>query len=212
MQVTSHSPQPRTETRILSSGLRPASPVLQMAVIGRPGRVIVYLVTLCLLRLYVHLWNAEALSIPRPVRVIGKLSREASFATYPAHPHIKLAHAPLPPTVETDRGHEAVLVEIPPTPVLPDEADTTQNSKRQVVISGPTSTVAAGSGAPGVQISTGDGGSSGTNNTGTSGGGGGGLTADQKLQLGLGIGIGLPGAIAGLIAIWAAVKQCCGGR
>ncbi len=84
MQVTSHSPQTsdRNPNPFLRFSAGFACP-LQMAVIGRPGRVIVYLVTLCLLRLHVRFWNAEALSLPRPVRVIGKLSKEASFATQP---------------------------------------------------------------------------------------------------------------------------------
>ena len=183
-----------------------------MTVLGRPGRIIVYLVALYFLRLHANLWHAEALSIPRHVRAIGELSR--GILCHPDHPYPK-TDALQPPPVSPDRNHEAILAEnLPPTPVTPDSADTTQPSKRQVVISGPTSTVTAGSGAGGVQINTGNGDNGGTGNAGTSSGGGsgGGLTTDQKLQIGLGVGIGLPGAIAGLIAIWAALKGCCKGR
>ncbi len=102
----------------------------------------------------------------------------------------------LPPTIDTD--HEALLVENIPTPVVQDKPKVSR--KRQVVIAGPTSTVTAGSGAPGVQINTDNGRRNGTD-SGEPDTAGGGLTKDQKIQLGTGIEIGLPGAIAGLIAI-----------
>jgi hypothetical protein len=110
----------------------------------------------------------------------------------------------LPPAIEKD--DQAILVDIPPTPVVEDEADMIR--KRQVVISGPTSTLNVGTGSPGVQISTGGGSNNGTD-SGNTDNSGGGLTKDQKIQLGVGIGLGLPGAVAGLIAIWAAARSCC---
>lgn len=177
-----------------------------MAVAGRRGCLLVYFVNLCLL--YVCVWHAEALPTPRLLARQWRQhqARERGQSrlgpTLPLQPILTSGlDVQPPPTIDT--GREAILVEIIPTPVVQDKATV---ARRQVAIGGPTSTLTAGSGAPGVQIDTGDGSNNGTD-SGEQGDGGGGLTKDQNIQLGVGIGLGLPGAIAGLIAIWHCVRK-----